>query len=169
MNRNHGPRRLLSAMVAIALISTVANVAAWSATPEAPTVLHGRATAADGTTPRPGAVVALSVEADGATWASAPAADDGTFRVEGAPEGTYALVVREGDRVYLAAERFPVRAGVTGPVELAVQPSLAPAQSGGGGIPTWGQWLIAGGIVIGGAFLVDEVVTDDTEPSASPF
>lgn len=168
MKRNHGLHRLLAATLAIAMTTTFAGVATFAGT-EGTTVVHGRVTAEDGTTPRPGAIVALAVDAGGSTWASAPTADDGTFRVEGAPEGTYALVVREGERVYLAAERFPVRAGVTGPLELSVQPSLAPAQSGGGKLPTWGQWLIAGGIVVGGAFLVDEVVTDDTEPPASPF
>jgi hypothetical protein len=167
MMRTLAPRRPVAATVAVALLIAVPNVAAW-AQPTGAT-LEGRVLAADGATPRPGAVVELAVDVDGPAWTSAPTGRDGSFRLEGAPAGTYALLVRDGEEVYVAAERFPVAAGSNGPVELSVQPRLVPAQSGGSKIPTWGQWLIAGGIAIGGAYLFEQVMKDDTEPSASPF
>lgn len=169
MNHVSRSNRSLAAFVAILLL--VVSTPTALAAPDARTaVFEGRVFEADGTTPRAGVVVALADAPGGTVWDSQPTSEDGAFRVDTAPTGEYAVLLRDGDQVYLAADRVPLRAGESVPVSVAIHPSMAPAQSDDRGIPRWGEWLITGSIVVIGAFLVNEIATSTaSEPSSSPF
>ncbi len=137
-------------------------------------ILAGRVFQADGATPRTGVVVNL-VDPDGArAFPSAPTRDDGSFRVEGAPAGTYRVLAETPNGAFLAGESVTVEPGNNRPLSLTLkgaapsfQSSPDPTGSASGGLPTWGKWLIAGGIAVGALFVINEVTDDEAEP-ASP-
>ena len=135
-------------------------------------VLAGRVVDRDGFTPRAGVVVRL-VEIDTERdFASAPTGEQGTFRVEGAPAGRYAVLAETDEGKYLAADRLELAAGDNTPVQLALDPGaepvLAPAQGRGGGIPPWAKGVIAGGMVIAMFVLFDEASETDASEE-DPF
>lgn len=170
MNSNPAFRRAIAAAVVFALVPSGAAFAAPAV--DAP-AFAGHVVQGAPPSPRTGVVVSLVGVENGDEWSSEPTAADGSFRIDDAPDGAYAVVVRDGDRAYLAAERLDVAETAGRPVTLTVVPGLAPAQSQGGPnqgeLPRWAQWVIAGGVIVAGAWLVDQVLSDDDENPASPF
>lgn len=136
-------------------------------------ILAGKVFRADGVTPRPGVVVHLVDPGTEREYPSAPTRDDGAFRVEGAPAGTYRVLAETSDGAFLAGAPLTVAAGANRPVSLtlagaapAFQSSADPTATSGPG-SEWGRWAIAGGIVIAALFVINEV-TDDQDQPASP-
>jgi hypothetical protein len=125
----------------------------------------------DRITPRTGVVVTLYDAESDAAYRSQPTTDEGVFRIESAPAGSYALLTETPDGVYLAAEHLELAAGRNRPLALTLSetaPNLAPAQaSSSGGLPTWAKGLIAGVIVFAGVLLI--VAATEDEDSASDF
>jgi hypothetical protein len=127
--------------------------------------LAGRVFDADGATPRSGVVVTL-VDADtDATVSSDPTGDEGTFRIEQAPAGTYRVLAETPDGAFLAPDPVDLQPGANRPISLTLK--VAPAMEGttGSQMKTWKKWLIAGGIAVGALFLINEV---SDEADASP-
>jgi hypothetical protein len=109
-------------------------------------------------------------------YKSTPTDAKGAFAIGSAPAGSYALVVEAPEGAFLASSNVQLAPGVNKPVALALKPGKqgepppaappaaapAPAPSG---IPTWAKWVIAGGIVVGAAIVVDGVTSDSNEAS----
>ena len=185
--RSDLPRKLLAAVVSIAV------VAAASGVPLAAAELarfQGRVLDADGASPRSGVIVTL-VDASGeTTYDSRPSDDRGVFRVEEAPAGTYAVLARAPEGNFLAGGRVALVAGDNPAVSLALLPQTDPATPDdadkdddddegaaappppsppppSGGLPTWGKWVITGAIIVGGVGLV-QYLSEEEDPG-SPF
>ena len=126
--------------------------------------LAGRVFDADGATPRPGVVVTLVDTATDASVSSEPTNDEGTFRIEQAPAGSYHVLAETSEGAFLAAEAVDLEPGANQPLSLTLK--VAPAMEGttGSKMKTWKKWLIAGGIAVGALFLINEV-TDEADAS----
>lgn len=140
----------------------------------APSTLTGRVLASNGADPRAGVVVTLVDTAAETTYRSAPTDAKGAFAIATAPSGSYALLVETPEGAFLASNNLQLAPGANRPVSLALKPGKqgqapagAPAPTGGkqGGVPTWAKWVIAGGIVVGAAIVVDAVTSDTKEAS----
>ena len=138
-------------------------------------VLTGKVFHSDGRTPRTGVVIHLVDPASDQDYGSSPTREDGAFRLDQAPAGTYRVLAETGDGAFLAEHAVTVTPGANRPVALTLQ-SAAPthqqtpdpaATTQPGGLPTWGKWAIAGGIALAALFVIDEV-TDDEDHPASP-
>lgn len=163
------PSRRALALLVIAGISLLPFNAVLAADPA---VLAGRVVDRDGFTPRAGVVVRLVRVDTERDFASAPTGEQGTFRVEGAPAGRYAVLAETDEGKYLAADRLELAPGDNAPVQLALDPGaepvLAPGQGRRGGLPPWAKGVIAGGLVIAMVVLFDEA--RETEASEeNPF
>jgi len=169
MTSHPASRRFTAALAAVTTVLAMVPASAWASPDDGAAIVEGRVFAnADGT-PRTGVVVAVSAGEDAPVWESDPTGPDGAFRIEGAPAGEYAVLARDGEAVYLASANVPLRAGTNPPIALTLRPDLAPAASQGGGMSSWGKWLITGTIVIVGGFLLNEVLKDDdAEFNGSP-
>jgi len=164
-------RRVLAlglALTTASFLATPPTVAGEAA------VLTGKVFQADGRTPRTGVVVHLVDPASNRDFGAEPTRPDGAFRVDQAPAGTYRVLAETEEGAFLAAQAVTVEPGANRPVSLtlggaapAFQSSADPAASSGGGLPTWGKWVIAGGIVLAALFVINEV-TDDEDQPASP-
>jgi hypothetical protein len=143
-----------------------------------PSTLSGRVLGPDGADPRAGVTVTLVDTAAEKTYDSAPTDARGAFSIATAPAGNYALVVRAPEGAFLASNNLQLAPGVNRPVSLALKPGKqetppAPAPAPAtppppppkSSTPTWAKWVIAGGIVVGAAIVVD-AVTSDSEASA---
>jgi len=126
--------------------------------------LAGRVFDADGATPRAGVVVTLVDPDTDAAVSSEPTSDEGTFRIEQAPAGTYRVLAEAPEGAFLAADPVDLEPGANRPISLTLK--LAPAMEGttGSKMKTWKKWLIAGGIAVGALFLINEV-SDETDAS----
>jgi hypothetical protein len=140
-----------------------------------PSSLSGRVLAPNGADPRAGVVVALVEPATERAFRSSPTDAKGAFTIDAAPAGTYALLVEAPEGAFLASDHVLLAPGVNRPVSLALKPGKAgqappPSSSATpapakGGLPTWSKWVIAGGIVVGGAIVVNGV-TKNNEASS---
>ena len=140
----------------------------------APSSLAGRVMAQNGADPRSGVIVTLVEPGSERAYRSSPTDARGAFVIDAAPAGSYALVVEAPEGAFLAARNLELAPGVNRPLSLALKPGkqgeappstppAAGAQSQG--LPTWAKWVIAGGIVVGGAIVVDAVAGDSNEAS----
>jgi hypothetical protein len=141
-----------------------------------PSTLSGRVLAQNGADPRAGVVVTLIEPASERAYRSSPTDADGTFTIDAAPAGSYELVVEAPEGAFLAASSLQLAPGVNRPLSLALKPGKqdqppaeTPPAAGSKkeGIPTWAKWVIAGGIIVGGAIIIDSV--SSTDNNASPF
>jgi carboxypeptidase family protein len=139
--------------------------------------LTGRVVAAGGIDARSGVVVALVDTGAEKIYRSTPTDARGTFSVSAPTAGSYALVVEAPEGAFLASDGLMLAPGANRPVSLALKPgkqgTAPPAQPAGGtppakkaGLPTWAKWVIAGGIVVGAAIIVDAVTKNDKEASS---
>ncbi|HZN54229.1 MAG TPA: carboxypeptidase-like regulatory domain-containing protein [Candidatus Polarisedimenticolaceae bacterium] len=140
------------------------------------TSFSGRVLGPGGADPRAGVVVTLADRASDRTYTSRPTDAKGAFTVDTAPAGRYAVLVETQEGAFLASSEVTLAPGVHRPVSLSLRPGkqgappaptppptgTAPAKSG---LPTWEKWVIAGGIVIGAAIVVDAVTSDNNEAS----
>lgn len=158
---------------AVALIASIAVVAVVPLSPISaaePAHLSGKVYATDGATSLEGIVIALHDAETDRSYRSSPTAADGTFRVDAVPAGRYAVIAESNDGAFLAAEQVSLESGANRPLALTLNGSVPHAQvtSGKGALPTFGKWLIAGGIAVAALFVIDEVTADEDE-AASPF
>jgi hypothetical protein len=137
--------------------------------------------AANGSEARAGVVVALVDTSAEKIFRSQPTDARGAFRVDAPAAGRYALVVEAPEGAFLASDGLDLAAGSNPPIALALKPGRqgqgepepapaptpapapAPAATPAptGGLPNWAKWVIAGGIVVGAAIVVDAVTSDD--------
>ena len=167
-------RRQTAIILAAALgfVSSSATILAAS-----PSTLTGRVLAANGADPRPGVTVTLVDTGSERLYASAPTDARGAFSIASAPAGSYALVVQAPEGAFLASSNMQLAPGFNRPVALALKPGKqgdappdAPAPSTStskkGDVPTWAKWVIAGGIVVGAAIVVDALTSNPSEASS---
>ncbi len=157
---------------AVAAALVVAVTAAFGA-PLPDARFSGRVLNADNVSPRAGVVVLL-VDADQRTYASEPTNDEGAFRIESAPPGSYSLVAETAEGAFLATAGLELQAGPNEPVILSLKTGASDlsargglAATGGGGLPRWGKWLIAGIITLFAFSEINDALEDTTE-EASP-
>jgi len=140
-----------------------------------PSTLTGRVLKQNGADPRPGVVVTLVEPASELAYRSSPTDARGAFTIDSAPAGSYALLVEAPEGAFLAASNLQLAPGVNRPVSLALKPGKqgeppagsTPPPSGKkkGDVPTWAKWVIAGGIVVGAAIVIDAVTSNDEASS----
>jgi len=169
-------RRPTALLVTLGLF-TMASSGLFAATPSN---LSGRVLGANGADPRAGVVVTLVDPASETMYKSTPTDAKGAFSIAGAPAGSYALVVQAPEGAFLASSNLQLAPGVNRPVSLALKPGKqetpapapapagtpAPTTSKKGALPTWAKWVIAGGIVVGAAIVVDAVTSNSNEASS---
>lgn len=155
---------------AVAAALVVAVTAAFGAPPLPNAQLSGRVLNTDNVSPRAGVVVLL-VDADQRAYASEPTNDEGAFKIESAPPGSYSLVAETAEGAFLATAGLELQAGPNEPVALTLKtgaPDLS-ARGGlaadGGGLPRWGKWLIVGAITIFAFIGINDAIEDTTEAS----
>ena len=157
--------------VAISLAASVLGLSTGPLLAQAPTQLSGRVLAENGADARSGVVVALVDTKAEKVFRSQPTDTRGAFRVNAPAAGRYAVVVEAPEGAFLASDGLDLAAGTNKPVALALKPSKgrqgAPADAPPptppptAGLPNWAKWVIAGGIVVGAAIVVDAVTSDD--------
>jgi len=139
-----------------------------------PSTLTGRVLTHNGADPRPGVIVTLVEPASERAYRSSPTDARGAFTIDAAPAGDYALFVEAPEGAFLASNHLQLAPGVNRPVSLALKPgkkgeapagTTAPPARKKGDVPTWAKWVIAGGIVVGAAIVIDAV----TKSEASSF
>ena len=157
--------------VAISLAVSVLGLTTGPLIAQAPTQLSGRVLGENGADARSGVVVALVDTKAEKVFRSQPTDTRGAFRVDAPAAGRYAVVVEAPEGAFLASDGLDLAAGTNKPVALALKPSKgrqgAPADAPPptppptAGLPNWAKWVIAGGIVVGAAIVVDAVTSDD--------
>jgi hypothetical protein len=162
--------RTVAVLMAIVLSTSSLSVVAQGTTPAS---FNGRVMQQDGATPRPGIVVTLVDRATETLFDSVPTGDDGVFRIDSAPAGSYAVLARADEGVYVAASELSLVEGNNPPLQLTLKPQegpvLAPGQSTGDDeLPTWVKGLIAGVLVTAGYLLWDEI-TESNASTETPF
>ena len=176
-------RRCTAIALAAGLVFMSSSATLLAATPS---TLSGRVLGANGADPRAGVTVTLVDTAAERTYDSAPTDARGTFSISAAPAGSYALVVQAPEGAFLASNNLQLAPGVNRPVSLALKPgkqaqptdppptepkpadpvpapATPPPQKKT--VPTWAKWVIAGGIVVGAAIVVDAVAGDSEASS----
>ena len=150
--------------------------------------LSGRVLTQNGADPRPGVVVALIEPTSEQMYESAPTDAKGAFTIDAAPAGSYALAVLAPEGAFLAARNLQLAPGVNRPLSLALKPgkqdqpatppatppstppatpaATPPPAAAKAQLPTWAKWVIAGGIIVGGAIIIDAVTSDSNEASS---
>jgi hypothetical protein len=144
----------------------------------APSTLTGRVVAQNGADPRAGVVVTLVEPASERAFRSSPTDARGAFKIDAAPAGSYALIVEAPEGAFLAASNLQLAPGMNRPVSLALKRAAegepapppagtteAPKEKKKGELPTWAKWVIAGGVVVGAAIVVDAVTSNDEASS----
>jgi hypothetical protein len=145
----------------------------------APSTLTGRVVAQNGADPRAGVVVTLVEPASERAYRSSPTDARGAFKIDAAPAGSYALVVEAPEGAFLASGNLQLAPGMNRPVSLALKAAAegeappagtkeAPPAKKQGELPTWAKWVIAGGVIVGAAIVIDSV-TKNEEASPSNF
>jgi hypothetical protein len=168
-------RRPLAIAVALALVTLTSADALVAG---APSTLTGRVLAQNGADPRAGVVVTLVEPASERAYRSSPTDARGAFKIDAAPAGSYAVVVEAPEGAFLAASNLQLAPGMNRPVSLALKTAAegeppagttaAPPAKKSGELPTWAKWVIAGGVIVGAAIVVDSV-TKNNEASPSSF
>ena len=155
--------------IALALFIVSPSLSPVRAAPGA--VLSGRVLQADGVTPRTGVVVTLFDVERRVEFPSDPTNAEGVFKIDTAPPGSYTVLARTAEGVFLAADGFVLVPGENRPLALTLQVAPGEAPRGlaaqGAGLPVWAKGIIIGVIGVGALLVIDEV-TEDTEPCASP-
>ncbi len=165
-------RRSTAATVVFGLVSMTSSSFLLAGSPSS---LSGRVLAQNGADPRAGVVVALVEPATERAFRSSPTDAKGAFTIDTAPAGNYAVVIEAPEGAFMASNHVQLAPGVNRPVSLALKPGkpagATPAAGGstGGGIPTWTKWVIAGGVIIGGAIVVNGVTQTSSGSEASSF
>jgi len=166
-------RRPIAIVVVFALVTlTSSGVLAGNA----PSTLTGRVVAQNGADPRAGVVVTLFEPATERAYRSSPTDARGAFKIDAAPAGSYSLVVEAPEGAFLAASNLQLAPGMNRPVSLALQRAAegepapagtkeAPPAKKAGELPTWAKWVIAGGVIVGAAIVVDAVTKNDEASS----
>jgi hypothetical protein len=140
--------------------------------------LTGRVVTQDGAGPRAGVVVTLVAPASEQAYRSSPTDARGAFTIDAAPAGTYQLVVEAPEGAFLASNHLDLAPGVNRPVSLALKPGKAAAAPAGSTepppapkstTPTWAKWVIAGGVIVGAAIVINAVTKDNNEASPAGF
>jgi hypothetical protein len=162
-------RRPTAAALILGLVTLTSSGVLRAASPSS---LSGRVLAQNGADPRSGVVVALYEPATEKTFRSSPTDARGAFTIDAAPAGNYALLVEAPEGAFVASNHVQLAPGINRPVSLALKPGKAgePPPSTAApksGMATWTKWVIAGGIIVGAAIVVDAVTRDQKE--ASPF
>jgi len=167
-------RRKTAAALALGLITLSSSGALLAASPS---TLTGRVLTQNGSDPRAGVVVTLIEPVSERAFRSSPTDARGAFTIDAAPAGSYALVVEAPEGAFLAASNLQLAPGMNSPLSLALKPgkqaqppaeppAAAPPQDSNakkkGALPTWAKWVIAGGIVVGAAIIIDAVTSSDT-------
>ena len=160
----------LLVMTVLALMTVVPAVAEDGA------VFNGKVYGSSAADPMSGVVVTLVEPTSETTYSSQPSMDDGTFRVEGAPAGSYRVVAETKRGAFLAGTPVSLAPGKNQPVALTLgQVDTQTSQSTGGsqsqsGLPKWAKWTIVGGIAVIALIAIDNITDDtDDEPDVSPF
>jgi hypothetical protein len=169
-------RRQTATILAAALVVASSSGTIFAASPS---TLTGRVLGANGADPRPGVTVTLVDTGTEQLYASAPTDARGAFSIATAPAGSYALVVQAPEGAFLASSNVQLAPGINRPVSLALKPGkqgepppatpapAAPAAPKKSGVPTWAKWVIAGGIVVGAAIVVDALTSDSSNEASS--
>jgi hypothetical protein len=158
----------------VALYVATAPVPGWSGVETAS--ITGRVTGVTTRSPVEGATVLAVDHGSGSLHRSGPTNDEGSFRLDGLPPGSYSLAVEVERGAFLSESAIRLRSGETRLVKVAInrqeEPDPVPTSSGktkkGG---PWGNPVTATLIVIGGAIVVGVLVdgaTDGGEITASP-
>ena len=165
-------RRSTASALMLGLVLATSARTTFAASPSS---LTGRVLGENGSDPRPGVVVTLVDTASETMYKSAPTDARGAFSIATAPSGSYAVVVQAPEGAFLASNNVSLAPGVNRPISLALKPgkqgTTPPAETPAGqppkkgGLPTWAKWVIAGGVVVGGAIVVD-AVTSSNEASS---
>ncbi len=156
-------RRPFAALLVLAM-STVLHLPSAGALDA---TFSGRVFGVDGATPRSGVTVHL-LQGDGETmFRSRATGTDGTFVIEQAPAGSYALLVETPEGAFLAAENLELKPGANKPLALALG-AAGEASGLGSATPTkrWLKWLIIGLLGVSGLYVIDEV-TSSEDPSSN--
>jgi hypothetical protein len=103
------------------LLWMAGHAGAWGAS--SPATFRGRVLDADGVTPRTGVVVALYDPRTEGVVRSTPTDARGSFRIEGAAAGSYALLAETPQGAFLAAGEVRLSPGENRPLSLALQPT----------------------------------------------
>jgi len=165
-------RRQTAIILAAALVFVSSSFTLFAASPS---TLTGRVLGANGADPRPGVTVTLVDTSTEQLFASAPTDERGAFSIASAPSGSYALVVQAPEGAFLASSNLQLAPGVNRPISLALKPgkqgdappaTTPPTTSKKSGVPTWAKWVIAGGIVVGAAIIVDALTSNPSEASS---
>lgn len=170
-------RRVLAATVCGTMLALIAPPPA--AAREA-AQFQGRVLSVDGVTPLGGVVVTLLQEQSRSTFPSGPTDSRGTFQIS-APSGTYTLVAATERGAFLASDPVRLREGKNPPLSLTLRQEPTepptppteppepkpPEQASGkkGGLVGWTKWVVVGGIVVGGFYLLNELTKDEKPAS----
>jgi hypothetical protein len=160
------PGRVIAVTLAVAVVAFSSPATIWASD----ATLMGRVTDAPSAAPRAGVVVALYDPASQATFRSEPTDARGAFRIGGAQSGTYQVVVESKEGAYLAGNAVALKSGDNPPLSVALRPAAqegttAPAAGSAAKQAPWVKWVIAGGIILGGALIVNAVTDDEQEAS----
>jgi hypothetical protein len=169
-------RRSTAAALAFGLITLTSSGALMA---DSSSTLTGRVLAQNGADPRSGVVVALIEPVSEREFRSSPTDARGAFTIDSAPAGSYALVIEAPEGAFLAASNLQLAPGMNSPLALALKPgkqaqppaSTPPQDSNQkkkGALPTWSKWVIAGGIVVGAAIIIDAVTSSDNASTFAP-
>ncbi len=173
-------RRILAFSLAVSTLAATVALPV-QAGPEA--LFQGRVLLADGVSPRAGVTVALVDDHAQQIYRSDPTDSTGTFRIEGAPAGTYGLVAETPEGAFLAGAPVTLSEGANRPLALSLQPASEEGQPAPPapppkkelpppkekpGMATWKKWTIAGAITVTGLLLIEEL-TKESEKAASSF
>ena len=166
-------RRVLAATVCGTMLAAIAPPPA--AAREA-AQFQGRVLSMDGVTPLGGVIVTLVQEQSRSTFPSGPTDSRGAFQIS-APSGTYTLVAATERGAFLASGPVTLREGKNPPLALtlkeeAPEPAEPPqpqppeqATKEKGALEGWPKWVVVGGIVVGGLYLLDELTKDEKPAS----
>ncbi len=157
--------RIVTLVVCTTLLPLPTSLAADAA------IFSGKVVDRDGFTPRAGVVVRLVETDTERTFASTPTAEQGTFRIETVPAGSYAVLAETGEGKYLATDRVELGPGENTPVQLALEPGAAPLLAPGqtrGDLPGWAKGVIAGGLVVVAVVLFEDSREQEASKGA-PF
>jgi hypothetical protein len=161
--------RFTGFVLIIALVLMSVSTTALTANNPGNAIFEGRVVAEDGVSPMEGVVIRLAGHETGTVYSSTPSNSDGAFRMDAAPEGTYAVLAQAADSAYLAADSIELKSGQNQPVAVMIRPQteLAPAQSGSSSLPLWGKIVIGGTLGLAALAIIDN--SNNDEPAATPF